>query len=193
MTIQTTVFEKWNTRRAALGLETASSSLHYMSFHSVIHFSWVNTKILIKASPSCLDPCSFQLITHNAHAVLSIQQTQSLGWSSSPYSLFRQYTHFWGSRQLLQKNQEVILQKCTSSAPTAQRHTVPGLVLQLLQIQPLWNAQGVDVRSSAPSISPCQSAPTAPKYQWRCILYIIQCNKINFSLFHIYPPPKTLK
>lgn len=85
-----------------------------MSFLSVIHFSWVNIKILIKASPSCLDPHSFQLITHTALPALSIHQNQSLGWSSSPYSLFKQSTHFGASKKLLQKNQGLFV------SPTAQ-------------------------------------------------------------------------
>lgn len=59
-------------------------------------------------------------------------------------------------------NPEDVFQEFMYSAPTAYRHSVPGPVLQLGQIHPLWNAQSVDMGSSAPTVLPHQSAPTGP-------------------------------
>lgn len=115
MTIQTTMFEKWKKFQKSSIRDRdcfQTASILCLCFLSSI-FSWVNTKILIKASPSCLDPCSFHLITHTAHPVLSIQQKQSLRWSSSPYSLFTQSNHFGGSRKLLQKCKPKVHIQCS--------------------------------------------------------------------------------
>ena len=80
-----------------------------------------------------------------------------------------------------------VLQKHMYSALTAYRHSVPGPVLQLVQIHPLWNAQSVDMRSSTPTVLPYQSAPTSPNDFANGDVFCILPNVIKIiSLYFIF-------
>lgn len=112
MIIQTAMFEKWkkyqkSSIRARDCFQTAS--IICLSFLSSI-FLKSTLKSLSRLHHLAWIPVVFNLSPPLLVLSCSIQQNHSLGWSSSPYSLFTQSTHFFLLQQFSASTQ-VILQK----------------------------------------------------------------------------------
>lgn len=193
MIIQTAMFEKWkkyqkSSIRARDCFQTAS--IICLSFLSSI-FLKSTLKSLSRLHHLAWIPVVFNLSPPLLVLSCSIQQNHSLGWSSSPYSLFTQSTHFFLLQQF-SASPQVILQKYNNQSSHCLKAFSAWVCAAARPGSPSLKCTGCGYELLSFTLSVC---PYCSKvlYQWRCILHIIQCDKTDFSLFHTYHPPKTLK